>query len=84
MKICHRELKLYLDLPGHSISGTHANNLATHRNVFSPASKKVGTRFVDGHKTPDEELRCQSCKKECSKQRFYRKQVSAEGISLLV
>jgi len=56
-------------MAGHSVA---ANNLGSHKNVFVSASKKLGP----GSKKTEEEVHCHSCKKDCSKQRFYRKQVS--------
>jgi SWI/SNF related-matrix-associated actin-dependent regulator of chromatin subfamily C len=52
---------------GHSVA---TNNLATRNNVFVSPSKKLGP----GSKTSEEEVHCHSCKKDCSKQPFHRKQ----------
>lgn len=71
------DLKL---LAGRSTTASHVNNLATHKNVFLSASKKLGP----GSKKPEEQVHCHSCQKDCAKQRFYRKQVSVKGFTLLV
>lgn len=60
-------------------TASHVNNLATHKNVFLSASKKLGPGAAVSSKKPEEEVHCHSCKKDCSKQRFYKKQVSVEA-----
>ena len=60
------------------MSGPHANNLSTHKNVYLPESKKASGGATTGFKKVEEEVvHCCLCKEDCSKQqRYHKNQVS--------
>ena len=70
-------------LAGRSSGASHVNNLSTHNNVYSSSSKKAASGGTAGFKRPEEEVQCSSCKKDCGKQRYYRKQVSVKHLLVL-
>ncbi|KAG0605244.1 hypothetical protein M758_9G042700 [Ceratodon purpureus] len=61
---------------------SHGNNLSTHKNVYSPGSKKHGSVSTVGSKKSEDESHCSLCKKDCAKQHYYRKQQPGSNFCL--
>lgn len=64
---------------GNSMSAMYMNNFATHKNIFTSPTKSPGVNTPAGSKKPDDEIQCNQCKRDCSKQRFCQKQVSQKS-----
>jgi SWI/SNF related-matrix-associated actin-dependent regulator of chromatin subfamily C len=71
-----------LDASDGSVGALRSNSLATHKSVYTSASRHSVSDDASGASNkPEAEILCHICKGECSKQRFYHRRV---GISLCV